>query len=98
MDAIDGIKEVHHLLSQNLDQDLVPELPLLTTFQGWPAIQLDNRYFTSRRIAPNERPVVLDPVIDPSGALRSLIDNDWAHLEENRVKYYERVNKQTGSS
>jgi hypothetical protein len=91
-----GIRDIHELLGQNTRQGLYPDLPIKTSHGGWSAIQVDNRYFTSARIVPNEQPVAIDTEIDPSGALRSMMGGGWIHLEENRVRYFERKVKATG--
>jgi hypothetical protein len=96
-DCVKGIQDLHELLCKNLSQSITPVLPIITTYQGYPAIQVDNRFFTSRRLAPNEHPVDMDVAIDPTGALRRIIGDEWVHIEENRVKYFEKRKKLTGT-
>jgi hypothetical protein len=90
-DAVGSIEDIHQLLAENISEDMKLELTALTTWQGHKSIQIDNRYLTSRRfMPPGAQPVLLDPTVDPTGRLGSLIGQEWSYTEENRVLYFEK--------
>lgn len=53
------------------------------------AFEASNRYFTSKRDAPDMEPVPISPMIDPRGILESLKNGEFVHGEENQVCYYQ---------
>ena len=63
-------------------------LTAASTAQGR-VFEASNRYFTSKREAPNMETVPISPVIDPHGILESLKSDELLHGEENEVYYYQ---------
>ena len=59
-----------------------------STNQG-SALEASNRYFTSKRDAPDMESVPISPLIDPRGILESLKNDEFLHGEENQVYYYQ---------
>jgi hypothetical protein len=51
--------------------------------------EASNRYFTSKREAPDLEPIPISPLIDPHGILESLQNGELLHGEENEVHYYQ---------
>ena len=51
--------------------------------------EASNRYFTSKRNAPDMEPVPISLLIDPRGILEALKKGDLLHGEENQVHYYQ---------
>lgn len=58
--------------------------------------EASNRYFTSRRDAPDMESVPISALIDPNGILESLKKGDFVHGEENQVYYYRVHEKASG--
>ena len=50
--------------------------------------EASNRYFTSKREAPDMESVPIPQTIDPRGILEALKNGDFLHGEENQVYYY----------
>jgi hypothetical protein len=59
------------------------------TYQGSPTIDMANRYFTDRHDMGNEAPVSFQPDVDPRCILQNAMGDQFVHLEENEVYYYE---------
>ncbi len=57
-------------------------------FQGDDAVELSNRYFTTRNRAVYQTSVPITHVIDPNGVLRRVAGDNMVHTEDNVVKYY----------
>jgi len=58
-----------------------------STAQGR-VFEASNRFFTSKRDAPDMESVPISPLIDPHGILEALKKGDFLHGEENEVHYY----------
>jgi hypothetical protein len=58
--------------------------------------EASNRYFTSKRDAPNMESIPISPLVDPRGILESLKNGDFFHGEENEVCYYRVYEKASG--
>jgi hypothetical protein len=58
--------------------------------------EASNRYFTSKRDAPDMVPVPIPPSIDPHGILENLKKGGFIYGEENEVYYY-RAHETTSS-
>ena len=63
-------------------------LTAASTAQG-SVFEASNRYFTSKRDAPDMEPVPISPLIDPRGILENLKKGEFLHGEENQVYYYQ---------
>ena len=60
-----------------------------TEFQSWPAIECYTRYYTEKRLAPQEPDVPFDMLTDPESVLRNLAGPDFFHGRDNHVDYKE---------
>jgi len=60
-----------------------------TEFQTWPAIECYTRYFTEKRLAPQEPEIEFEPMVDPHSVLRGLAGSDFFHGRDNHVEYRE---------
>lgn len=68
-----------------------------STAQGC-VFEASNRFFTSKRDAPDMEPVPISPSIDPRGILENLKNlGEFIHGEENAVYYYQVRENASGS-
>ncbi len=56
-------------------------------FQGQMAIDTHNKYFTKKRLAPNQEVHPFHPATDPDGVLGSLENYEFVHIADNHVDY-----------
>ncbi|KDR70302.1 hypothetical protein GALMADRAFT_76349, partial [Galerina marginata CBS 339.88] len=91
--AIQNVQEIHQIFGRNLPQGALEDWNS-TTFEGYMAIDMNNRFFTIRKQATIEEIVPFSSVVDPHGILEGAIskDNQFVHTIENKVEYYELVN------
>jgi hypothetical protein len=90
--AIDNIRYIHGLFDQEFMQG---ELEAWTPgrFGQFDAIDISNRYFTRRCDMNGEAPIQFSHAIDPENILTNALSNDFVHIQENVVEYYEAVEK-----
>ena len=90
--AIDNIHDIHGLFNQEFMQG---ELEAWTPggFGQFDAIDISNRYFTRQCDMNGEAPVQFSHAIDPENILTNVLSNDFVHIQENVVEYYEAVEK-----
>ena len=87
-DAIMSMHAIEDLFRrQAIDGKMEVWIP--STFQGHPAIDVGNRYFTPRQHALQERHISFSSVIDPENILSEAMGNEYVHTEDNEVEYYE---------
>lgn len=60
-----------------------------TTFYPHVAIDAHSRYFTERRLAPQEPNITFGPLVDPKGLLASIQGSEFIHGQDNYVEYLE---------
>jgi hypothetical protein len=91
--AIENIHYIHGIFCQKFMQG---ELEAWTPgrFGQFEAIDVSNRYFTPRRDMNGEAPIQFSHDIDPENILRNALSNDFVHIQENVVEYYEAVEKE----
>ena len=86
--AIKSIQEIYGLFDRNVpEESLESWAPTSSMAQGC-VFEASNRFFTSKREAPDMEPVPISPLIDPRGILETLKKEDFVHGEENEVYYY----------
>jgi hypothetical protein len=87
-DAIMSMHAIEDLFRrQAIDGKMEAWIP--STFQGHPAIDVGNRYFTPRQHALQERHISFNSVIDPENILFEAMGDEYVHTEDNEVEYYE---------
>lgn len=88
-DAIASIRAIDDMFRQQVAGGIM-ELWGLSTFQGYPSIDVGNRYFTPRQhVLQNDRQVSFSPVVDPDHILSMAMGDEFVHTEDNDVEYYE---------
>jgi hypothetical protein len=89
-DTIDGILAIDSYIRRHLPESSVEPMTFISEYgNSGPTLDLANRYFTSRKLAPFEPAIPIDDTIDPHGNLGRLAGLDYVHTEENRVEYSE---------
>ena len=86
--AIESIVFVHTMFSCQFKEGLFENWQP-STFGGGDAIDISNRYFTSRRLDSQALSIPIHKEIDPHGILLELAGDDLIHCVENQVLYYE---------
>jgi hypothetical protein len=61
----------------------------VTTNETFEALDMGNRYFTDRRDINGDTPISFGTEIDPHNILTNALSNEFVHLQENKVEYYE---------
>jgi hypothetical protein len=64
-------------------------------FQKHLSIDIGNRYFTPRQYALQDQQIAFSPSIDPHNILTKAMGDQFVHVEENHVEYYE-ARKESG--
>lgn len=67
-------------------------------YDGYPAIDMGNRYFTDSRDAAGEELIQFQDTVDPDGVLQGLIGPAFVHTRENEVEYFEEIQNSNGNS
>lgn len=82
---------IHGILKRSHDQKAVEDWgPGM--YQRYTTIDMANRYFTDRHDRGDHETVDFTTGVDPNGILAKTMGDDFVHLEENEVKYYEIAN------
>lgn len=96
-DCIESIHGIHQSFSRSLPIDsLEPWTP--SKYDGYPAIDMGNRYFTDCRDVGGEAIMPFKDTVDPDGILQGLTGQAFVHTEENEVEYFEEIPNSSGSS
>jgi hypothetical protein len=94
--ALDAIHAIECSLSERAHiRDVVSWTPLVV--QGWPAMKISNRYFSTGAAGLATDVVPFAEGVDPHGLLASIDREIYRHTLENEVGYFERESKENGS-
>ncbi|KAK7019817.1 hypothetical protein VNI00_017906 [Paramarasmius palmivorus] len=88
-DALEGLAIMNNVLRLNVRDD--NPKPLAVVVDGFTALDISNRYFTSRRFAQEDEHIPFSTDIDPNGILEGLRGHSMVHTSDNVVEYYQRV-------
>lgn len=64
-----------------------------STLYPYAAIDVSSRYFTERKVAPQEENIPFGPMVDPNGVLAGLQGSEYIHGQDNYVEYMEMQTK-----
>jgi len=70
--------------------DRLQECSIFSSFKGYAALDMSNRYFMPRGDADDNDICDLGQAVDPQGYLANLADSSFVHTVDNKVSYYER--------
>ena len=59
-----------------------------STYSGYHALDMSNRYLTPRRDAPSMEHIPFARAVDPKGTLEAMAKSGYIHGDENIVHYY----------
>lgn len=62
-------------------------------FQEHISINVGNRYFTPRKYALQSQQIAFSASVDPHNILSDAMGDEFVHVEENHVEYYEARNE-----
>jgi len=95
--AIENIHSIHGLFNQEF---MHRELEDWTAgqFGQFDAINILNRYFTRCSEMNGEAPIQFSHAVDPENILTNALSNDFIHIQENVVEYYEALERTIESS
>jgi len=68
-----------------------------STFQKHLSIDVGNRYFTPYRHALQDQQIAFSTSVDPHNILSEATDDQFVHVEDNQVEYYE-ARKENGKT
>jgi hypothetical protein len=97
-----GIKSLHALhafFDRHLPEDKLGECTIIDQCDDHLGIHLTNRYFTTRRESQSQtaQAIKFPAEVDPQGFLAGLVSDQFAHTEQNEVKYYNRSVSKCGA-
>ena len=90
--SVDAFIQIHTMFAR-IFKDGVLDPWLLSAFEDHNAIDISNRYFTSRRQNPNAIQLPFHELVDPDRILVNMAVGDLVHSEENDVQFFELVSK-----
>jgi len=93
-----GVERLHCLFARAVDDRVLTESGVCSTYGHDRALSMSNRYFTPAKDVTQEEQVVFPDEIDPKGYLRLAGGLGLKHVEDNVVRYYELVNDSTTGS
>jgi hypothetical protein len=86
--CIDNIYAIQDMFAPEFPQDALEDWTPSRCGQ-FDAVDMSNRYFTSQYDMNGEAPIPFQSDIDPDRILTNALSNDFVHLQENEVEYYE---------
>lgn len=86
-----GVNNVAHayMMFMNNFPDGIIESWQTSMFEGHVALEMYARYFTERRLAPQESHLEYGYMVDPDGVLSAIQGSDFIHGPDNYVEYLE---------
>ena len=87
---IENIAAIYAIFKRAVGDNL-SESAVYSTYEGFPAIDAANRYFTPKNGADSEEIRPLTAEVDPNGYLAKAAGSKYVHTEENKVYYFEKT-------
>jgi hypothetical protein len=85
---IENIYDIQHVFERSLPHNSMEEW-VPGYYETFEALDMGNRYFTDRRDINGDTPISFGTEIDPHNILTNALSNEFVHLQENKVEYYE---------
>lgn len=89
-EAVKGVQIVDDNFRRYVGSMQIDNTTIVTTFRGFNAIDISNRYFTSKALARHKTGHPIGQHIDPRGILNKVAENGYVHTTENMVEYQHR--------
>jgi hypothetical protein len=86
--CIDNIYAIQDMFAPEFPQDALEDWTPSRCGE-FDAVDISNRYFTSRYDMNGEAPIPFQSNVDPDRILTNALSNDFVHLQDNEVEYYE---------
>ncbi len=84
--ALENMEKIQIAFMASIGQrEVEPFQP--ASYHGHFAIDAHNKYFTKKRLVPNEGTHPFHPSTDPDGVLASLENYEFVHIADNHVDY-----------
>ncbi|KIM90321.1 hypothetical protein PILCRDRAFT_31490, partial [Piloderma croceum F 1598] len=90
--SVDAFIQIHTMFSR-IFKDGILDPWLLSAFGDHNAVDISNRYFTSRHQNPTAVQLSFHELVDPDRILVNMAVGDLVHSEENDVQFFELVSK-----
>ena len=85
---ISNIYDIQHVFERSLPHDALEEW-VPGFYENFEALDMATQYFTDRRDVNGDTPIPFGIEIDPHNILSDTLSNEFVHLSENKVEYYE---------
>ena len=85
---IENIYDIQHVFERSLPHNAMEEW-VPSYYETFEVLDMGNRYFTDRRDINGDTPISFSTEIDPHNILTNAMSNEFVHLQENKVEYYE---------
>ena len=87
-DAVLSVQAIEDIFQQQAGDGSM-EVWALSAFQGHLSIDVGNQYFTPSQHVLQNHQVSFSPVFDPDNILSEAMGEEFVHMEEKKVEYYE---------
>ena len=85
---ISNIYDIRHVFERSLPHNALEEW-VPGFYENFEALDMANWYLTDRRDVNGDTPIPFGIEIDPHNILSDALSNEFVHLSENKVEYYE---------
>jgi len=90
--AIENIHSIHGLFNQEFMHGELEDWTV-RQFGQFDTINISNCYFTRHSEMNGEALIQFSHAVDPENILTNALSNDFVHIQENIVEYYEALEK-----
>jgi hypothetical protein len=85
---IENIYDIQHIFERSLPHNTM-DAWVPSYCETFKALDMGNHYFTDRHDINGDVPISFGTEIDPHNILTNALSNEFVHLLENKVDYYE---------
>ena len=96
-EAIASIYEIQNMFRRTAVDGTTMEEWVPSLFQKHVTIDVGNRYFTPRKYALQDQQIAFSASVNPHNILSEAMGDQFVHVEENCVEYYE-ARKENGGT
>lgn len=95
-EAIASVQEIQDMFRRTTIEGTMEEWTP-SVFQKHTSIDIGNRYFTPRQYALQDQQIAFSAIIDPDHILSDAMGDNFVHVEDNHVEFYE-ARKENGGT
>jgi hypothetical protein len=96
--AVESLAKIHAFYSRFVPENKLQANSIIDSYKEFTSIELSNRYFSSKKEAPNELHIPFTKELDPKGILERAMGTQFIRSKQNVVKYNRKIEKPTGGT